>query len=394
MPRLAFSSVTQLRVPLTDAWSCPLSDEICGCSTRVEYLKSACASHFCWYQVVFVHCILWILKYSYLRFSIKRYIFHAYKTFLARIPRLEKYFFLESAWTFNWCVYNVCVIDCLVLRLAMWHICVFSQQMHVAPSFQWHPGCSTRVEYLKRVCTSHICWYQVGFVHCILCILKYSYLRFSIKRYIFHAYETFLARIPRLEKYFFLESAWTFNCCVYNVGVFHCLVLRLAMWHSCVFSQQMHGLAHFQMTSRMFHACRIPEECVRVTFLLISSSLRPLHPVHLKIFLSQIFYQEVHISRARNFPRAYTMREKYFFLESAWMCNCCVYIVSVFHCLVLRLAMWHSCVFSQQMHGLAHFQMTSRVFHACRIPEECVRVTFLLISTSLCPLHPVYFKIF
>ena len=148
------------------------------------------------------------------------------------------------------------------------------------------------------------------------------------------------------------------------------------------------------MSSGVFHACRIPEECVRVTFLLISGSFCPLHPVHFKIFLPHIFYQEVHISRARNFPCAYTKREKYFFLESAWMCNWCVYIVGVFHCLGFRLAMWHSCVFSQQMHGLAVFQMTSRVFHACRIPEECVRVTFLLISSSLRPLHSVHFKIF
>ena len=64
-----------------------------------------------------------------------------------------------------------------------------------------------------------------------------------------------------------------------------------------------------------------------------------MHPVHFKIFLSQIFYQGVHISRARNFPRAYTRREKCFFLESAWMCNFCVYNVGVFHCLVLRLAL-------------------------------------------------------
>ena len=154
----------------------------------------------------------------------------------------------------------------------------------------------------------------------------------------------------------------------------------------------MHGLALFQMTSRVFHACRIPDGCVRVTFLLISSSLRPLHPVHFEIFLAQIFYQEVHISRGRNFPRANTTREKYFYLESAWMCNCCVYNVGVFHCLVLRLAMWHSCVFSQQMHRLALFQMTSRVFHACRIAEECVRVTFLLNSRSLRPLHPVHLE--
>ena len=151
----------------------------------------------------------------------------------------------------------------------------------VSPSFKWHPGCSTRVEYLQSTCASHFCSYQ--------------------------------------------------------------------------------------------------------------SSLCPLHPVHLKILLRQIFYEDVHISRARNFPRAYTTREKYFSLENAWICNCCVYIVGVFHCLVLRLAMWHSCVFSQQMHSLALFQMTSPVFHACKIPEECVRVTFLLISSSLRPLHPVSF---
>ena len=156
----------------------------------------------------------------------------------------------------------------------------------------------------------------------------------------------------------------------------------------------MHGLALLEMRSRVFHACRIPKESVRVTFLLISSSFRPLHPVHFKIFLPQIFYEEVHISRARNFPRAYTTREKYFILESAWMCNCCVYIVGVFHCLVLRLAMWHSCVFSQQMHGLAVFQMRSQVFHACRIPEECVHVTSFLISSSLRPFHPVHFEIY
>ena len=148
------------------------------------------------------------------------------------------------------------------------------------------------------------------------------------------------------------------------------------------------------MTSRVFNACRIPEECVRVTFLSISSSLRPLQPVHFKIFLSQIFYQEVHISRAQNFPRAYTTREKFFLIESAWICNFCVYNVSVFHCLVLRLVMSQSCVSSQQMYALALFKMTSLVFHAFRIPKECVRVTFLLISSSLRPWHPVQFKIF
>ena len=261
----------------------------------------------------------------------------------------------------------------------------------VPQSFKWHRKYSTRVEYLKSACASHFCWYQVVFVHFILYHFKISLAQIFYQEVHISRARNFPRAYTTREKYFFLESAWMCNCCVYIVGFFHCLVLRLAMWHSCVFSQQMHGLALFPVTSRVFHACRIAKECVRVTFLLISSSLRAVHPVNFKIFLAQIFYQEVHISRARNFPRAYTTREKYFFLESASMCNCCVYIVGVFHCLVLRLAMWHSFVFSQQMHGLALFEMSSRVFHARRIPEECVHVTFLLISSSPRPLNPVHF---
>ena len=60
---------------------------------------------------------------------------------------------------------------------------------------------------------------------------------------------------------------------------------------------------------------------------------------HFKISLAQIFYQEAHISRARNCPRPYTTRKKYFYLESTWMFYCCVCNVGVFHFLVLRLAM-------------------------------------------------------
>ena len=264
----------------------------------------------------------------------------------------------------------------------------------VSPSLKWDPGCSTRVRIPEEcvrvtfllISSSLRPLHPVHF-KIFLAQILYQEVHISRARNFPGAYTT-------REKYFFLESAWMCNCCVYIVGVFQCLVLSLAMWHSCVFSQQMHGLALFQMTSRVFHTCRIPEKCVRVTFLLILSSLCPLHPVHFKIFLLQIFYEEVHILRARNFPRAYTTREKYFFLESAWMCNCCVYILGVFHYLVLRLAMWHSCVFSQEMHGLALFQMKSRAFHTCKIPQKCVRVRFLLISSILRPLHPVHFKIF
>ena len=124
-------------------------------------------------------------------------------------------------------------------------------------------------------------WYQVVLVHCILWHLIISLAQIFYQKVHISRARNFPRPYTTREKYFYLESAWLCNCCAYNVGVFHCLVLRLAMWHSCVFSQ------HFI-------------------------------PWHFIISLAQIFYQEVHISRARNFPRAYTTREKYFFLESAW----------------------------------------------------------------------------
>ena len=169
----------------------------------------------------------------------------------------------------------------------------------VSHSFKLHPWCFTRVEYVMSACASHFCWYQVVFVDCILYHFKLSLPEIFYQEVHISRAQNFPRTHTTSEKYFYLESAWTCNCCVYNVGVFYCLVLRLATWHSCVFSQQMHGLALFEMSSRVFHACRIPEECVRVTFLLISSSLRPLLPVHFVIFLAQIFYQEVHCLACR-----------------------------------------------------------------------------------------------
>ena len=149
----------------------------------------------------------------------------------------------------------------------------------VPPSLKWVPGCSTRVKYLKSACASHFCSYHVVFVDCILYHFKISLAQTFNQEVHISSAQNFCRAYTTREKYFFSEIAWMCNCWTYIVGVFHCLVLRLAMWHSCVFIQQMHSLALFEMKSRVFHACRIPEECVRVTFLLISSSLRPFHPV-------------------------------------------------------------------------------------------------------------------
>ena len=165
-------------------------------------------------------------------------------------------------------------------------------------------------------------WYEVVFVHCIQWHFKISLAQIFYQKVYISRARNFPRAYTTREKYFYLESAWMCNCCVYKVGVFHYLVLRLAMWHSCVFSQQVHGLGHIKMTSRVLYSCRMPKEYLRVTFLIVVF----VHCIlwHFKISLTQIFYQEVQISRARNFPRAYTRREKYFYLERAWMCNCCM----------------------------------------------------------------------
>ena len=136
---------------------------------------------------------------------------------------------------------------CLPLpRLAFSYVTQLRFQSRDARSrltFKWHPGCSTRVEYLKSACASHFCCYQVVFVqsilwHFIISLAQIFYQQVHISR---------AQKFPRAntsrEKYFFLESACMCNSCVYNVGVFHCLVLRFAIGHSCVFSQQMHGFA-------------------------------------------------------------------------------------------------------------------------------------------------------
>ena len=225
----------------------------------------------------------------------------------------------------------------------------------VLPSFKWHPGCSTRGEYLKSTCASHFCWYQVVFVHCNLWHFKISLAQiFYQEVHISRARNLPRAYITR-EKYVYLESPCMCKCCVYNVGVFHCLVLRLAMWHSRVFSQQMHGLALFKWHPGCSTHVKYLKSACASHFCWYQVGFNHCILLHFKISLTQISYQEVHISGARNFPRAYTTREIYFYLESAWMCNCCVYNVGIFHCLVLRLAMWHSSVFSKLMHGLALF---------------------------------------
>ena len=60
------------------------------------------------------------------------------------------------------------------------------------------------------------------------------------------------------------------------------------------------------MTSWVFHACRIPEECVRVTFFLISSSLRPLHSVAFYNILNSDFLSRgTYFTRSKLFSRVY-----------------------------------------------------------------------------------------
>ena len=100
-------------------------------------------------------------------------------------------------------------------------------------------------------------------------------------------------------KYLYVKSAWMWDCCRYHVLYFHCMISRLAMCHSRVFS------------------------------ILILETLNKCIVLH-------------SLKCARGCPTL----GKYFHVKSSWMWDCCQSHVALFHCVVSRLVMCQSRVFS------------------------------------------------
>ena len=97
------------------------------------------------------------------------------------------------------------------------------------------------------------------------------------------------------------KSAWMWDSCRYHIVLFHYIVSRLAMWHSRLFR---HGIFEIPIGARF-----IP----RLT------------------------------------------RGIYFYVKGAWMWDCCLFHVVLFHCIVSLSVMFHSRLFR-----LGIFQIPNR----------------------------------
>ena len=58
------------------------------------------------------------------------------------------------------------------------------------------------------------------------------------------------------------------------------------------------------------------------------------------------------------------MVEKFFYMKSAWMVDCCEYYVAFFDSIFSRLTVSHSRISSQQVHTFALSKMSSPLYHA------------------------------
>ena len=103
-------------------------------------------------------------------------------------------------------------------------------------------------------------------------------------------------------KYFYVKSAWMWDCFRHHLVFFHCIVLRLAMCHSRVFSL---GILEILKRCKVLPSLKCLLGCVT--------------------------------------------RGKYFYVKTAWIGNCCRYQVVLFLCIVSCLAMCNNCVFGFEM---------------------------------------------
>ena len=144
------------------------------------------------------------------------------------------------------------------------------------------------------------------------------------------------------------------DICRYHVVLFHCIVPRLAMWHSRIFI-----LGIFKILNR----------CI--------------------------------ISPSQKCPPWCLAQSKYFYVKSVCMWDLCRYHVLFYRCIVSRLAMSHSPVFSLGILEILNKSMVSHSRKCSRgcltrgthfLREKCVDVRSLLLSYSFLSLHCLTFS--
>ena len=142
--------------------------------------------------------------------------------------------------------------------------------------------------------------------------------------------------------------------CRCHIVFYHCIVSRLAMSHSWVFS----------------------------------------------LGILEILKRSI-VSPSRKCPRECLTRGTHFYVKSAWIWDHCRYHVVFYHCIVSRLAMSHSPVFSLEILEILNRSIVSPSRKCSRgcltrgthfLREKCVDVRSLLISCSFLSLHRLTFS--
>ena len=152
------------------------------------------------------------------------------------------------------------------------------------------------------------------------------------------------------------------NCVDDHVVFFHCIILRLAMCHSRVFSL---GISEILNRCIVSPSLKCPRECLTcgkyiyvksarmldccryivVFFRCIVSRIAMCHSRVFSIRILEILNRCIVLPFSK-FPRGCLTRVKYINVKGAWMWDCCRYRVVFVHCVVSRLSLCYSRVFS------------------------------------------------
>ena len=162
-----------------------------------------------------------------------------------------KHFYVRRAWMWDRCEYHVVFFHCIISRLAICHSRVFSlgileilKRYIASPSLKCHRGCITRGKhfYVRRAWMWDRCRYHVVLFHCIILRLGMCHIRvfsLGILEILKRCIVSPSLQCPRgcitRGKYFYVRRAWMWDRCRHHVVFFHCIISRLGMCHSRVF---------------------------------------------------------------------------------------------------------------------------------------------------------------
>ena len=162
--------------------------------------------------------------------------------------------------------------------------------------------------------------------------------------------------------HFYVKSAWIWDHCRYHVVFYHCIVSRLAMSHTSVSSLRILKLLNRSIVSSSRKCSRWCRK--RRTHFYVKSAwmwdLCRYHVVFYHCIVSRLamsrscvftlgileIFNSCILSPSLKCPRGCLTRGTHVHVKSAWMWDCCWYHVVFYHCIVSLLVMWQSRIFS------------------------------------------------